>query len=76
MGAAQARADGQLQLGLPCLLAARALVMGHGKRHRVWKREEVHQRHPYWRLGVPIIHSLRDQTPPLCDAWSYMFDHV
>ena len=22
-----------------------------------------------WRLGVPIIHSLRDQTPPLCDSW-------
>ena len=23
-----------------------------------------------WRLGVPIIHSLGDQTPPLCDSWS------
>ena len=22
-----------------------------------------------WRFGVPIVHSLRDQTPPLCDCW-------
>ena len=27
------------------------------------------QRGAYWRLGVPIIHSLRNQTPPLCDPW-------
>ena len=22
-----------------------------------------------WRLGVPIMHSLRDQTPLLCESW-------
>ena len=22
-----------------------------------------------WRFRVPIIHSLRDRTPPLCDSW-------
>ena len=28
------------------------------------------QRGAYWRrIGVPIIHSLRDKTPPLCDPW-------
>ena len=33
------------------------------------------QRGAYWRLGVPIVHSLRDQTPPLCDPW-YIYIYV
>ena len=34
------------------------------------------QRGAYWRLGAPIIHSLRDQTPPLCDPWMLFFSFI
>ena len=27
-------------------------------------------------VGVPIIHSLWDQTPPLCDSWNTKSTHV
>ena len=36
------------------------------------------EKHPFSRghKGVPIIHSLRDQTPPLCDSWLEHFPYT
>ena len=45
----------------------------HGCGSLGWLAHQQSQRGAHWRIGVPIIHSRRDQKPPPCDSWYVLF---